>query len=160
MQNYLLSALVNNHFGVLTRISGLFSRRGYNIKSLTVGETEDPNISRMTIEFYGDEHTLRQIKKQLSKVIDVISVRVLEDFVSRELFLVKVRADDTNRETIKGVAEIFKAKIVDVCPECLIFEISGEESKLRAFFDMMKTYGVMEIARTGITALERGSVIQ
>lgn len=160
MQNYLLSALVNNHFGVLTRISGLFSRRGYNIKSLTVGETEDPDISRMTIEFYGDEHTLRQIKKQLSKVIDVISVRVLEDYVSRELFLVKVRADDTNRETIKGVAEIFKAKIVDVCPECLIFEITGEESKLRAFFDMMKTYGVTEVARTGITALERGSVIQ
>lgn len=160
MQNYLLSALVNNHFGVLTRISGLFSRRGYNIKSLTVGETENPDISRMTIEFYGDEHTLRQIKKQLSKVIDVISVRVLEDYVSRELFLVKVRADDTNRETIKGVAEIFKAKIVDVCPECLIFEITGEESKLRAFFDMMKTYGVTEVARTGITALERGSVIQ
>ena len=88
--------------------------------------------------------------------MDVISVTELTDAVARELFLVKVRADDTNRETVKGVAEIFKAKIVDVCPECLIFEISGEESKLRAFFDMMRTYGVIEVARTGITALQRG----
>lgn len=156
MKNYLISALVNNHFGVLTRISGLFARRGYNIKSLTVGETENTAVSRMTIEFFGDEHTLGQIKKQLSKVVDVISVTELTDAVARELFLVKVRADDTNRETVKGVAEIFKAKIVDVCPECLIFEISGEESKLRAFFDMMRTYGVIEVARTGITALQRG----
>lgn len=156
MKNYLISALVNNHFGVLTRISGLFARRGYNIKSLTVGETENSAVSRMTIEFFGDEHTLGQIKKQLSKVVDVISVTELTDAVARELFLVKVRADDTNRETVKGVAEIFNAKIVDVCPECLIFEISGEESKLRAFFDMMRTYGVIEVARTGITALQRG----
>ena len=156
MKNYLISALVNNHFGVLTRISGLFARRGYNIKSLTVGETENSAVSRMTIEFFGDEHTLGQIKKQLSKVVDVISVTELTDAVARELFLVKVRADDTNRETVKGVAEIFKAKIVDVCPECLIFEISGEESKLRAFFDMMRTYGVIEVARTGRTALQRG----
>lgn len=156
MKNYLISALVNNHFGVLTRISGLFARRGYNIKSLTVGETENSAVSRMTIEFFGDEHTLGQIKKQLSKVVDVISVTELMDAVARELFLVKVRADDTNRETVKGVAEIFKAKIVDVCPECLIFEIAGEESKLRAFFDMMRTYGVIEVARTGITALQRG----
>ena len=156
MKNYLISALVNNHFGVLTRISGLFARRGYNIKSLTVGETENSAVSRMTIEFFGDEHTLGQIKKQLSKVVDVISVTELTDAVARELFLVKVRADDTNRETVKGLAEIFKAKIVDVCPECLIFEISGEESKLRAFFDMMRTYGVIEVARTGITALQRG----
>ena len=156
MKNYLISALVNNHFCVLTRISGLFARRGYNIKSLTVGETENSAVSRMTIEFFGDEHTLGQIKKQLSKVVDVISVTELTDAVARELFLVKVRADDTNRETVKGVAEIFKAKIVDVCPECLIFEISGEESKLRAFFDMMRTYGVIEVARTGITALQRG----
>ena len=156
MKNYLISALVNNHFGVLTRISGLFARRGYNIKSLTVGEPENSAVSRMTIEFFGDEHTLGQIKKQLSKVVDVISVTELTDAVARELFLVKVRADDTNRETVKGVAEIFKAKIVDVCPECLIFEISGEESKLRAFFDMMRTYGVIEVARTGITALQRG----
>lgn len=156
MKNYLISALVNNHFGVLTRISGLFARRGYNIKSLTVGETENSAVSRMTIEFFGDEHTLGQIKKQLYKVVDVISVTELTDAVARELFLVKVRADDTNRETVKGVAEIFKAKIVDVCPECLIFEISGEESKLRAFFDMMRTYGVIEVARTGITALQRG----
>ena len=156
MKNYLISALVSNHFGVLTRISGLFARRGYNIKSLTVGEPENSAVSRMTIEFFGDEHTLGQIKKQLSKVVDVISVTELTDAVARELFLVKVRADDTNRETVKGVAEIFKAKIVDVCPECLIFEISGEESKLRAFFDMMRTYGVIEVARTGITALQRG----
>ncbi|MBQ0109661.1 MAG: acetolactate synthase small subunit [Clostridiales bacterium] len=156
MKKYLLSALVNNHFGVLTRISGLFSRRGYNIKSLTVGETENPDISRMTIEVVGDEHTVSQIRKQLSKVVDVRDVIVLDDPVSRELYLVKVKADDTNREALKGVAEIYKAKIVDVCPECLIFEVTGEESKLRSFFDMMKTYGIIEIARTGVTALERG----
>ena len=158
MKNYLLSVFVNNHFGVLTRISGLFSRRGYNIKSLTVGETDDPKVSRMTIEFFGDEHTLAQIRKQLSKVVDVLSVCLLDDAVCRELFLVKVRADDSTRETIKGVAEIFKAKIVDVCPDSLIFEISGEESKTKAFFDMMKTYGVVEISRTGVTALQRGSI--
>ena len=158
MQTYLLSALVNNHFGVLTRISGLFARRGYNIKSLTVGETENPDVSRMTIEFFGDEHTLGQIRKQLSKVVDVISVSVLTDAVSRELYLVKVRAGDSNREAIKGVAEIFKAKIVDVCPDSLIFEITGEEGKLNAFFDMMKTYGIIEVARTGVTALQRGSI--
>lgn len=156
MKKYLLSALVNNHFGVLTRISGLFSRRGYNIKSLTVGETENPDISRMTIEVVGDEHTVSQIRKQLSKVVDVRDVIVLDDPVSRELYLVKVKADDTNREALKGVAEIYKAKIVDVCPECLIFEVTGEESKLHSFFDMMKTYGIIEIARTGVTALERG----
>lgn len=158
MKNYLLSVFVNNHFGVLTRISGLFARRGYNIKSLTVGETDDPEISRMTIEFFGDEHTLGQIGKQLSKVVDVLSVHLLDDAVSRELFLVKVRADDATRETIKGVAEIFKARIVDVCPDSLIFEITGEESKIKAFFDMMKTYGVIEVARTGVTALQRGSL--
>ena len=98
------------------------------------------------------------LKKQLSKVVDVINVSVLTDAVSRELFLVKVRADDSNRETVKGVAEIFKAKIVDVCPDSLIFEITGEENKLKAFFDMMKNYGVAEIARTGVTALQRGEL--
>ena len=160
MKDYLLSALVNNHFGVLTRISGLFARRGYNIKSLTVGETGDPAVSRMTIEFYGDEHTLAQIKKQLSKVVDVISVSVLDDAVCRELFLIKVRADDATREAIKGIADIFKAKIVDVCPDSMIFEITGEETKLKAFFDYMTTYGVLEVARTGVTALERGRILQ
>lgn len=157
MKSYLISVFVNNHFGVLTRISGLFARRGYNIKSLTVGETEDPAVSRMTIEFFGDEHTLVQIRKQLLKVVDVLSVHVLDDAVCRELFLVKVRADDATRETVKGVAEIFKAKIVDICPDSLIFEISGEEGKTASFFDMMKTYGVIEISRTGVTALQRGN---
>ncbi len=157
MKSYLISVFVNNHFGVLTRISGLFARRGYNIKSLTVGETDDPAVSRMTIEFFGDEHTLVQIRKQLLKVVDVLSVHVLDDAVCRELFLVKVRADDATRETVKGVAEIFKAKIVDICPDSLIFEISGEEGKTASFFDMMKTYGVIEISRTGVTALQRGN---
>lgn len=153
---HLLSVFVNNCVGVLTRISGLFARRGYNIKSLTVGETENPEISRMTIECIGDDHTITQIKSQLRKVVDVISVEELRvDAVCRELFLVKVRADDTNRTAIMSVADIFRARTVDVTPETLIFEISGDRLKLESFFEMMKTYGLVEISRTGVTAMNR-----
>ena len=123
MQNYILSVLVNNHFGVLTRISGLFARRGYNIKSLTVGETQDEKISRMTIEFFGDEHTNRQIQSQLKKVVDVVSVTQLnrESSVCRELFLIKVKATDRTRGTLLQIADIFRAKTVDVASGSLIF---------------------------------------
>ncbi len=158
MKTYCISAFVNNHFGVLTRISGLFARRGYNIKSLTVGETTDPAVSRMTIEFTADDYTLTQIQRQLCKVEDVISLQLLSDnAVCRELFLVKVSANDGNRSAIIGVAEIFKAKTVDICPDSLIFEITGDQNKLSAFFEMMNNYGIIEIARTGVTALERGT---
>ncbi len=154
---HVLSVFVNNCVGVLTRISGLFARRGYNIKSLTVGETENPAVSRMTIECIGDAQIITQIKSQLRKVADVLSVEELqEDAVCRELFLVKVRANDTNRTAIMGVAEIYRARPLDVTPETLVFEICGDRSKLESFFEMMKTYGIVEIARTGVTAMDRG----
>ena len=156
-QSHVLSVFVNNCVGVLTRISGLFARRGYNIKSLTVGETENPAVSRMTIECIGDAQIITQIKSQLRKVVDVISVEELkEDAVCRELFLVKVRANDTNRTAVMGVAAIYRARTLDVTPETLVFEICGDRSKLESFFDMMKTYGIVEIARTGVTAMDRG----
>lgn len=156
-QSHVLSVFVNNCVGVLTRISGLFARRGYNIKSLTVGETENSAVSRMTIECIGDAQIITQIKSQLRKVVDVISVEELkEDAVCRELFLVKVRANDTNRTAVMGVAEIYRARTLDVTPETLVFEICGDRSKLESFFDMMKTYGIVEIARTGVTAMDRG----
>lgn len=156
-QSHVLSVFVNNCVGVLTRISGLFARRGYNIKSLTVGETENPAVSRMTIECIGDAQIITQIKSQLRKVVDVISVEELkEDAVCRELFLVKVHANDTNRTAVMGVAEIYRARTLDVTPETLVFEICGDRSKLESFFDMMKTYGIVEIARTGVTAMDRG----
>ena len=156
-QSHVLSVFVNNCVGVLTRISGLFARRGYNIKSLTVGETENPAVSRMTIECIGDAQIITQIKSQLRKVVDVISVEELkEDAVCRELFLVKVRANDTNRTAVMGVAEIYRARTLDITPETLVFEICGDRSKLESFFDMMKTYGIVEIARTGVTAMDRG----
>ena len=156
-QIHVLSVFVNNCVGVLTRISGLFARRGYNIKSLTVGETENPAVSRMTIECIGDAQIITQIKSQLRKVVDVISVEDLTaDAVCRELFLVKVRANDTNRTAVMGVAEIYRARPLDVTPETLVFEICGDRSKLESFFEMMKTYGIVEIARTGVTAMDRG----
>ena len=154
---YTLSVLTENQAGVLSKVSGLFARRGFNIDSLAVGVTEDPTISRMTIECTGDDSTITQIKSQLRKVEDVISVEELRaDAVCRELFLVKVRANDTNRTAIMGVAEIFRARTVDVTPDNLILEICGDRLKLESFFEMMKTYGIAEIARTGVTAMDRG----
>lgn len=160
MRNYIISVMVNNHFGVLTRISGLFARRGYNIKSLTVGETQDERISRMTIEFYGDEHTNEQIQNQLRKVVDVVSVTELrrDSSVCRELYLLKVRATDKTRAALVQIADIFRAKTVDVASDSLIFEIAGDEEKLQAFYSYMKKYGVLEVARTGVTAMARGRI--
>ena len=159
MRNYILSVMVNNHFGVLTRISGLFARRGYNIKSLTVGETQDERISRMTIEFYGDEHTNEQIQNQLRKVVDVVSVTELrrDSSVCRELYLLKVRATDKTRAALVQIADIFRAKVVDVSKDSLIMEMTGSQNKLQAFVELMADYEILELARTGITGLSRGS---
>ncbi|MEG1742895.1 MAG: acetolactate synthase small subunit [Clostridia bacterium] len=160
MKRYILSVMVFNHFGVLTRISGLFARRGYNITSLTVGETQDEKISRMTIQGMGDDYTINQIKSQLSKVEDVISVTELfyETAIFRELYLVKVAADDTTRSSILQIAEIFKAKPVDVTDKTVVFEVSGDDDKLKAFYANMQKYGVTELARTGLTAIARGTI--
>ena len=159
MKKHVLSALVENQAGVLSRISGLFSRRGYNIHSLSVGETENPSISRMTIVVEESAQTLEQIKKQLNKLIDVIKIIELKDStaVYRELALVKVRTDKDNRAEIIEIADIFRARIIDVDSESLMVEATGHQDKLTALINMLEPYGLKEVIRTGITALERGN---
>ena len=159
MNRRVLSILVDNTSGVLSRVAGLFSRRGYNIDSLTVGVTADPRYSRMTVVVNGDELILDQITKQLAKLIDVVDIKMLEksESVSRELILVKVRADAQNRQAIIAVADIFRAKIVDVAIDSLIIELTGNQSKLDAFINMLEGYEILELARTGITGLSRGT---
>ena len=155
---HILSVLVENQAGVLSKISGLFTRRGYNIDSLSVGETEDPEISRMTITLHGDRQTVEQIVKQLNKLIDVIKVIELEkgDSVCRELLLIKVKASLQTRSDIIGISDIFKAKIIDVAKESLILELTGDSEKIEAFTEILKPYGILEYNRTGLTALKRG----
>lgn len=154
-----LSILVDNRTGVLSRVSGLFSRRGYNIDSLTVGVTADPKYSRMTVAVRGDDQILEQIQKQLWKLVDVIDIKALseKESVSRELILIKVRVDDHRRQDLVSVANIFRAKIVDVSSDSMIIELTGGETKLDAFINLLKGYEILELARTGITGLSRGS---
>ena len=152
------SLLVDNNPGVLSRISGLFSRRGYSIDSITAGVTADPRFTRITIVASGDELILSQIEKQVRKLEDVIEIKVLdpEDSVYRELIMVKIRADRAERAEIISVADIFRAKIVDVEKESLIVELTGTQSKLDAFLNLLEGYDILELARTGITGLNRG----
>ena len=159
MQKRVLSLLVDNTAGVLSRVSGLFSRRGYNIDSLTVGVTADERYSRMTVVCRGDELILEQITKQLRKLVDVRNIKVLdpEDSVRRELVLIKVAVKPEQRQGILSVADIFRAKVVDVSKESLTVEMTGEQSKLEAFINLMGDYEVLELARTGVTGLTRGA---
>ena len=159
MNKRVLSLLVDNTSGVLSRIAGLFSRRGYNIDSLTVGETADPRYSRMTVVVNGDDKILDQITKQLAKLVDVVDIKPLADneSVSRELVLVKVRADGHNRQAIIGITDIFRAKIIDVGIDSLIIELTGNQSKIDAFIRLLEGYEILELARTGITGLSRGA---
>ena len=152
------SLLVDNNPGVLSRISGLFSRRGYSIDSITAGVTADPRFTRITIVASGDELILSQIEKQVRKLEDVIEIKVLdpEDSVYRELIMVKIRADRAERAEIISVADIFRAKIVDVEKESLIVELTGTQSKLDAFLNLLEGYEILELARTGITGLNQG----
>ncbi len=154
-----LSILVDNRAGVLSRVSGLFSRRGYNIDSLTVGVTADPRYSRMTVAVRGDDQIIDQIRKQVSKLVDVIDIKVLSDTesVSRELILVKVRATEQQRQDVISITNIFRANIIDVSSDSLIVELTGGESKLNAFIGLLRNYEILELARTGITGLSRGS---
>lgn len=154
-----LSILVDNRAGVLSRVSGLFSRRGYNIDSLTVGVTADPRYSRMTVAVRGDDQILDQIRKQVCKLVDVIDIKVLSDTqsVSRELILVKIRATEQQRQDVISITNIFRANIIDVSRDSLIVELTGGESKLDAFIGLLKDYEILELARTGITGLSRGS---
>jgi len=158
MEKHVLSALVKNSSGVLSRVSGLFSRRGYNIDSLTVGRTEDPSISRMTITLMGDENVLEQVKKQLNKLEDVIRVIDFKpnESVYRELVLIKVRADAENRAAINETVKIFRSKIIDLSTDTLTIELTGDENKISALINLMEEYGIEELVRTGVTALQRG----
>jgi len=155
---HIISVLVENHAGVLARISGMFSARGYNISSLAVGETIDPTVSRMTIAASGDDTIIEQIIKQLRKLIEVIRVVDLTEkrFVDRELVLVKVRADAQTRAELIQLAEIFRARIVDVAHECLTIEIVGDQGKIAAIVEMLGSFGILEIARTGRIGMFRG----
>ena len=153
------SVLVENRSGVLCKVAGLFSRRCFNIDSLAVGETDDHAVSCMTIVSSGDERTLEQIEKQLRKLVDVRSIKKLqdEDSVYRELMLVKIRANSKQRSEVVSVADIFRAKIVDVEQDSLMIELTGNQSKLEAFLNLLDGYEILELARTGITGLSRGS---
>lgn len=159
MNKHVLSVLVKNYSGVLSRVTGLFSRRGYNIESLSVGKTENPELSRITISLMGDDYVLNQFKKQLNKLHDVEKVVELrpEDSVFRELILIKVQADAEKRASINEIVEIFRCKVIDVSLDTLTIELTGDESKTSALIGLMQQYGIKEIVRTGLTALERGS---
>ena len=155
----MFSLLVDNNPGVLSRISGLFSRRGYNVDSITAGVTADPRFTRITIVASGDELILSQIEKQVRKLVDVREIKVLhpESSVCRELIMVKIRANAKQRAEVVSVADIFRAKIVDVEKESLMIELTGTQSKLDAFLNLLEGYEILELARTGITGLSRGS---
>lgn len=153
-----LSVLVENQPGVLTRVAGLFSRRGYNIESLAVGETHEPSISRMTIVVDGDDQVIEQVVKQLDKLVDVIDVRDIsnDEHVARELVLLKVRAEADVRGEIMQIVEIFRARIVDIGHNTLIIECTGDEGKIRAIEKSLKPFGILELVRTGKIAMVRG----
>ena len=152
-----ISVLVENKFGVLTRVAGLFSGRGYNIDSLNVAPTHDSTASRMTIVTHGDDATIEQITKQLNKLPDVLKVQNFRggDFVDRELVLVKVGVDSKSRAEVMQITDIFRAKIVDLQPKSLTIEITGDESKIDKFLTLMSAFGVMDLTRTGKVALPR-----
>ena len=152
-----ISILVENKFGVLTRVAGLFSGRGYNIDTLNVGPTHTPEFSRMTIVTHGDEATLEQIVKQLNKLPNVLKVQNFSagEYVDRELVLVKVSVDSKSRAEVMQITDIFRAKIVDVQPKSLTVEITGNESKVEKFIELMKAFGLLELTRTGKVAMPR-----
>jgi len=161
MPKHTLSVLVENHPGVLSRVAGLFSRRGFNIDSLAVGVTEDLDVSRITIVVDGDDYTVEQVSKQLNKLIDIIKIKKLDDkeSVKRELALIKVSANTSTRSEIMNIVEIFRAKIVDVSKSTLTIEVAGAGEKVAALEDMLKSFGIKEIVRTGAIAIERGNRI-
>ena len=158
MQKKVFQILVDNTAGVLSRISGLFSRRGYNIESITAGDTTDPRYTRITIVASGDDVILEQIEKQVAKLVDVRNIKELkpDDSVYRELLLIKVHATAAERQGVLSISDIFRAKVIDVSAESLTMELTGSQSKIEAFLKMFENYTILEIARTGITGLGRG----
>jgi acetolactate synthase-1/3 small subunit len=155
---HVLSALVHNTPGVLAQVSGMLATRGFNIDSLAVGATEDPELSRMTFVVNGDDAVLDQVRKQLDKLVSVVQVNDIsgQDYVERDLMLIKVQATSAQRMEIVLLVEMFRARVVDVSSTNLMVEISGQESKIEAFIDLMRPYGILELARTGRIALVRG----
>jgi acetolactate synthase-1/3 small subunit len=156
---HVLSALVQNQPGVLAHISGMLASRGFNIDSLAVGETEKPDLSRITFVVHGDDPTLEQVRKQLDKIITVVKVQDIssENYVERDLMLIKVQADAAKRNEIVLLIEMFRGRVVDISPQTLLIEISGQEQKIEAFIQLMRPYGIIELARTGRIALVRGT---
>ena len=159
MKTQVFSLLVNDNAGLLSRVAGLFSRRGYNIDSITSGSTMNKGLTRITVVATGDVQILSQIEKQLAKLEDVIDIKILKDgeSVCRELIMVKVKANASQRAEIISVADIFRAKIVDVETESLMLEMTGNKSKVEAFLSLLSGYEILELARTGITGLSRGT---
>jgi acetolactate synthase-1/3 small subunit len=154
-----IAVLVNDQPGVLQRVSGLFGRRGFNIESITVGQSEEIGLSRMVIVTLGDQHTLEQIEKQLYKLIDVIKVVDLgsRPMVARELALIKVKAEPAERPEIMGVVETFRASVVDIGTTSLLVQVVGDTTKIDAMIELLKPYGIKELSRTGVTAMIRGN---
>lgn len=159
MRKQVLSLLVENNPGVTSHISGLFSRRGYNIDSFSSGVTADPRYTRITIVATGDEQILEQIEKQLAKLEDVVDVKILEpgSSVTRELMIVKISAKAEERQSVLTITEIFHGKVVDVTHDSMVIEVTGHQEKLQSFLDMLADYEILELARTGLTGLTRGT---
>lgn len=158
---HIISILVKNYSGVLTRISGLFARRGYNIDSLSVGKTEDTEYSRITITLVGDDDVTYQVMRQLEKLHDVKKIVELdpEESVFRELILIKVQVEPEKRTLINGIVDVFRCRVVDISKDTMTIELTGDESKTTALLDMVKEFGIKEMVRTGISGLERGSKV-
>ena len=155
---HVLSALVQNQPGVLAHVSGMLASRGFNIDSLAVGETEDPQLSRMTFVVHGDDAVLDQVRKQLDKIVSIVRVDDIssENYVERDLMLIKVQAPSEKRVEIALLVEMFRARVVDISPDNMMIELSGAEAKIEAFIDLMRPFGILELARTGRIALVRG----
>jgi acetolactate synthase-1/3 small subunit len=159
---HVLSALVQNQPGVLAHVSGMFASRGFNIESLAVGETEDAHLSRITIVVNGDDRLLEQIRKQLDKIVTVVKVLDIsrDDYVERDLMLIKVDAPPSKRLELQGLVQIFRGRVVDVGSDQMMVEISGQEKKIEAFIEAVRPYGIRELARTGRIALVRGTAAE
>ena len=158
-QNFVIAVYVDNKAGVLTRVSAMFTRRGFNIDALTVGETERPEYSRITIAMRGDEYVKAQLINQLKKLLVVKKVEVLkEEPIKRELMLIKVRNESANRSDIMTAVDVFRANVIDYSPEGMCIEVTGSPSKIDAFVKLMQPFGILEMCRTGIVALDRGNV--
>lgn len=157
MQKHVISALVQNQPGVLAHVSSMFAARGFNIDSLVVGRTEDANLSRMTIVVVGDDQVLEQVRKQLEKLITTVRVRDFKDvdYVERDLMLIRIHVSAAKRPEVVALVDLFRGKIVDVGKSSLVVELAGTEDKLEAFIDLVRSYGIRELARTGVIAMQR-----